>query len=165
MARSFPPGLGSGLPGAFPSRVGLSGVICEPWGLPLTWAITLLGILLGIHVHSVSQRWDGGGYHAWGTCQDAGGCWGRESRGSPGALTLHLCPRCPLLGWIPSDGKKGGCVLPGLVLVAHNSLNGNRDLISLPLWPSPLPYPLQSTDLEQRPQIGGCYRHPTPPAL
>lgn len=61
MARSFPPGLGSGLPGAFPSRVGLSGVICEPWGLPLTLAITLLGILLGIHVHSVSQRWDGGG--------------------------------------------------------------------------------------------------------
>lgn len=74
--------------------------------------------------------------------------------------TLHLCPTlgCPLLGWIPSDVKKRDCVRPGLVLRAQNSLSGNRDLISLPLWPSPLPHPLQSANLEQRPQIGGCYR-------
>ena len=68
-----PLGWGQGSQVAFPSRAGLSGVICEPWGLPLAFTITLPGILLGIHMRSISQRWDGG-YHVWGTCQDPGAC-------------------------------------------------------------------------------------------
>lgn len=45
---------------AFSSRAGLSGVICEPWGLPLALAITWPGIFLGIHMHPVSQTGMGG---------------------------------------------------------------------------------------------------------
>lgn len=59
--------------------------------------------------------------------RDAGGV--HSMYGKVGAEPWCLAPRtsapgAPSSGWIPSDGKKGSCLLSGLVLGAHDSTGG-----------------------------------------
>lgn len=72
--------------------------------------------------------------------------------------TLHFCPRCLLLGWIPSDGKKGAVLGLWFLNMKHMHAGRGHHLCPCPVAVSPLPHPptimqIWSRDL----QIRGCY--------